>query len=239
MEEYGVDQEPMGSTWGTDAYRAVRNRGVDVETSAATDIMLDARKTKTRDEIECLRQVAAICEAGFQKITETARPGEKESEVWGHASKELWRHGAMVQGGYVTSGPNTWPKHQANTTDRQIRPGDIVYADFYNIGYLGYRSCYYRTFSMGEPTRHRKTPTKQLVTTSMTSSNGSSRGHDRRDMQGLPRQRRRAYRLVRRRRVLADDDQPLGPWAGSAALRNPAHLAWTLAGPSRSRSRRV
>jgi Xaa-Pro aminopeptidase len=28
-----------------------------------------------------------------------------------------------------------------------------VYADFYNIGYLGYRSCYYRTFSVGEPTQ--------------------------------------------------------------------------------------
>ncbi|WP_343161015.1 M24 family metallopeptidase, partial [Halogeometricum sp. CBA1124] len=47
---------------------------------------------------------------------------------------------------------NAWPKHQANTTDRLIRPGDLVYADFYNIGYLGYRSCYYRTFSVGEPT---------------------------------------------------------------------------------------
>jgi len=72
--------------------------------------------------------------------------------VWGDAVRELWRHGATVQGGYLTSGPNTWPKHQANTTDRAIRPGDLVYADFYNVGYLGYRSCYYRTFSVGEPT---------------------------------------------------------------------------------------
>jgi Xaa-Pro aminopeptidase len=62
----------------------------------------------------------------------------------------------MVQGGYVTSGPNTWPKHQANTTDRAIRPGDLVYADFYNIGFMGYRSCYYRTFSVGEPTQAQK-----------------------------------------------------------------------------------
>ncbi len=120
--------------------------------SAATDIMEDARKTKTEDEIECLRQVAAVCEAGFQAIVENAKPGARESEVWGDAVRELWRHGAMAQGGYLTSGPNTWPKHQANTTDRLIRPGDLVYADFYNVGYLGYRSCYYRTFSMGEPT---------------------------------------------------------------------------------------
>jgi Xaa-Pro aminopeptidase len=153
MEEYGVADEPLGIDVANGGLvGAFEDRGVRVDTEAATDIMLDARKTKTRDEVECLRQVASICEAGFQAITESAKPGARESEVWGDAVGELWRHGAMVQGGYVTSGPNTWPKHQANTTDRAMRPGDIVYADFYNVGFLGYRSCYYRTFSLGEPT---------------------------------------------------------------------------------------
>jgi Xaa-Pro aminopeptidase len=154
MAEYGVDNEPMGLDVGsTGLVDAFELDGVEVRTKECVDLMHDARKIKTRDEIECLRMVAAICEAGFQRITESTKPGKRESEVWGDAVGELWRHGAMAQGGYVTSGPNTWPKHQANTTDRAIRPGDIVYADFYNIGYLGYRSCYYRTFSMGEPTQ--------------------------------------------------------------------------------------
>ena len=154
MAEYGVADDPMGiDVSNSGLVSAFEDRGVTVDTEAASEAMLDARKTKTRDEIECLRQVASICEAGFQAIVENARPGRRESEVWGDAVRELWRHGAMVQGGYLTSGPNTWPKHQANTTDRAIRPGDLVYADFYNIGYLGYRSCYYRTFSVGEPTR--------------------------------------------------------------------------------------
>jgi Xaa-Pro aminopeptidase len=154
MADYGVDGEPMGlDIESTGLIEAFEANDVEVRTKACVDLMHDARKVKTRDEIECLRQVAAICEAGFQAITESARPGKRESEVWGDAVSELWRHGATAQGGYVTSGPNTWPKHQANTTDRMIRPGDIVYADFYNIGYLGYRSCYYRTFSMGEPTQ--------------------------------------------------------------------------------------
>ncbi|WP_115863335.1 M24 family metallopeptidase [Halorussus litoreus] len=153
MEEYGVQKEPMGIDVGNAALISkFEERGVDVRTSECTQAMEDARKVKTRDEIECLRMVAALCEAGFQRITETAKPGMRESEVWGEATKELCRLGAMVQGGYVTSGPNTWPKHQANTTDRVIRPGDLVYADFYNIGFMGYRSCYYRTFSVGEPT---------------------------------------------------------------------------------------
>ena len=157
MEEYGVDDEPMGIDVANGALvERFEDRNVVVDTEAATEIMLAARKIKTRDEIECLRMVAAICEAGFQAITERAKPGKRESDVWGDAVRELWRHGAMAQGGYVTSGPNTWPKHQANTTDRMIRPNDLVYADFYNIGFLGYRSCYYRTFSMGEPTQAQK-----------------------------------------------------------------------------------
>ncbi len=152
-EEYGVADAPLGVDVGTPTLvDALDAAGAEVDVETATAVMEDARKVKTRDEIECLRQVAAICEAGFQAIVDGARPGRRESEVWGDAVRELWRHGATVQGGYLTSGPNTWPKHQANTTDRSIRPGDLVYADFYNVGYLGYRSCYYRTFSMGEPT---------------------------------------------------------------------------------------
>jgi len=157
MEEYGVHKEPMGIDIGNQhLISEFENRGVDVRPGECVQVMEDARKIKTRDEIEALRMVAAIIEGGFQRIKETARPGMRESEVWGEATKELWSLGAMVQGGYLTSGPNTWPKHQANTTDRIIRPGDLVYADFYNIGFMGYRSCYYRTFSMGEPTQAQK-----------------------------------------------------------------------------------
>ena len=157
MEEYGVADEKLGVDVGNRGLlEALEERGVETDPETAQSVMEDARKVKTEDEIECLRQVAAICEAGFQRIKESARPGKRENEVWGEAVQELWRHGAFVGGGYLTSGPNTWPKHQANTTDRAIRPGDLVYADFYNIGYLGYRSCYYRTLSMGEPTEEQR-----------------------------------------------------------------------------------
>ncbi len=153
LEEYGFADEPLGLDIPNPRLAgAFEESGVDVRPGAAAGMMADARKVKTRDEVECLRLVAAICEAGFQRIAESTKPGARESEVWGEAVRELWRHGATVHGGYLTSGPNTWPKHQANTTDRVVRPGDLVYADFYNVAYLGYRSCYYRTFSVGEPT---------------------------------------------------------------------------------------
>ena len=151
--EYGVDDRPLGiDVPNGRLVEALDRQDLEVDTETAGEFLLDARKTKTRDEVECLRQVAAICEAGFQRITNELEPGMRESDLWGAAVDELWRQGATVHGGYLTSGPNTWPKHQANTTDRLIRPGDLVYADFYNVAFLGYRSCYYRTFSVGEPT---------------------------------------------------------------------------------------
>ncbi|RQG98092.1 M24 family metallopeptidase [Natrarchaeobius chitinivorans] len=157
LEEYGVADETLGLDVDSPALvAALEERGLEVDVSTARSAMESARAIKTDDEIECLRMVAAICEAGFQRIAEETKPGKRETEVWGEAVSELWRHGAFVGGGYLTSGPNTWPKHQANSTDRVIRPGDLVYADFYNVGYLGYRSCYYRTFSVGEPTEEQR-----------------------------------------------------------------------------------
>jgi len=150
--DYEVHGEPMG----IDApvphlVAALTDRGLDIREAGAGEALHVARQTKTKDEVECLRMVAAICEAGFMAMKNAAAPGVSEQEVWGAACEAVLRRGGEVQGGYVTSGPNTWPKHQANTTDRILRPGDIMYSDFYSATFQGYRSCYYRTFSIGEP----------------------------------------------------------------------------------------
>jgi Xaa-Pro aminopeptidase len=108
-----------------------------------------ARAVKTVDEIECLRMSAAICEAGFQAMKESIKPGVRDNEVFAQMVKKIIDLGGEHGGGTISSGPETWPKAQVDVSDRIIRPGDVVYADLYNIGYNGYRSCYYRTFSCG------------------------------------------------------------------------------------------
>jgi len=119
---------------------------VDAQAGAA---LADARAIKTVDEIECLRISAAICEAGFQAMKEAIAPGKRDSQVFADAVRAIIDLGGEHGGGTISSGPNTWPKSQSDVTDRIIRPGDVVYADLYNIGFNGYRSCYYRTFSCG------------------------------------------------------------------------------------------
>jgi Xaa-Pro aminopeptidase len=120
---------------------------VDVEAGGA---LARARSIKTEDEIECLRVSAAICEAGFQAMKEAIAPGKRDNQVFADAVRAIIDLGGEHGGGTISSGPNTWPKSQSDVSDRIIRPGDVVYSDLYNIGFNGYRSCYYRTFSCGK-----------------------------------------------------------------------------------------
>lgn len=130
--------------------RLLEDRGYTVDFGAGA-ALAQARCIKSEDEIECLRICAAICEAGFQAMRERIQPGTRDNEIWAEAVRRIIALGGEHAGGKLSSGPDTWPKSQSDWSDRIIRPGDVVYADFYNIGYNGYRSCYYRTFSCGRP----------------------------------------------------------------------------------------
>jgi Xaa-Pro aminopeptidase len=151
LSEHGVLSGRIGLDVGQPALQGLLERygyAVDAGAGAA---LAQARARKTPDEVECLRLSASVCEAGFQAMREAIRPGARESEVFARGVARIIELGGEHGGGNISSGPNTWPKSQADTTDRVVRPGDVVYSDLYNIGFHGYRSCYYRTFSCGAP----------------------------------------------------------------------------------------
>src|SRR3972149_1315937 len=60
--------------------------------------------------------------------------------------------GEVVSGVFCTSGPTTWPNLR-HWTGRIVNRGDVVYADMYNASWNGYKTCYYPTFSCGEPSK--------------------------------------------------------------------------------------
>jgi Xaa-Pro aminopeptidase len=151
LSDHGVLSGRIGLDVGQPGLAALLERyGYAVDAGAGAALAA-ARAIKTPDEVECLRLSASVCEAGFQAMREAIRPGVRESEVFARGVARIIELGGEHGGGNISSGPNTWPKSQADTTDRIIRPGDVVYSDLYNIGFHGYRSCYYRTFSCGEP----------------------------------------------------------------------------------------
>ena len=114
-------------------------------------LMLDAREIKSQDEIMLLSQAAAMVDGVYQDIVEALKPGIRENEIVGLASKRLYEMGSdQVEAINAISGERCNP-HPHNFTDRLIRPGDQAFFDIIH-SFNGYRTCYYRTFSVGSAT---------------------------------------------------------------------------------------
>lgn len=119
---------------------------VDIQQS-----MLDARSIKSVDEIMLLSQAAAMVDGVYQDISEALRPGIRENEIVALASKRLYEMGSdQVEAINAVSGERCNP-HPHNFSDRLIRPGDQAFFDIIH-SFNGYRTCYYRTFSVGSST---------------------------------------------------------------------------------------
>jgi Xaa-Pro dipeptidase len=113
--------------------------------------MLDARQIKSSDEIVLLTQAAAMVDGVYQDIVEALKPGIRENEIVALANKRLYEMGSdQVEAVNAISGERCNP-HPHNFTDRLIRPGDQAFFDIIH-SYNGYRTCYYRTFSVGSST---------------------------------------------------------------------------------------
>lgn len=122
--------------------------------------MLDARVIKNQDEIMLLNQAAAMVDGVYQDIVEALKPGVRENEIVALANKKLYEYGSdQVEAINAISGERCNP-HPHNFTDRIIRPGDQAFFDIIH-SYMGYRTCYYRTFGVGWATEPQKDAYKQ------------------------------------------------------------------------------
>jgi Xaa-Pro aminopeptidase len=111
-------------------------------------VFLEARRTKTRDEISLLSQACAMVDAAYDELYRYLRPGVRENECVGLVSKVLYDLGSeYVEGVNAISGERCSP-HPHVYSDRLLRPGDPAFFDILH-SYLGYRTCYYRTFAVG------------------------------------------------------------------------------------------
>jgi len=98
-----------------------------------------------------LNMAAAMGDGVYQDIFEALKPGVRESDIVALANKRLYEMGSdCVEAINAISGERCSP-HPHNFTDRIIRPGDQAFFDIIQ-SYVGYRTCYYRTFSVGRAT---------------------------------------------------------------------------------------
>ena len=121
--------------------------GLDVRDGQ--QMMLDARELKSQDELMLLNTSAAMVDGCYHKIAEALKPGVRESQIVALANHDLYEKGSdCVEAINAISGERCSP-HPHNFTDRLLRPGDQAFFDIIQ-SYMGYRTCYYRTFAVGK-----------------------------------------------------------------------------------------
>jgi Xaa-Pro dipeptidase len=150
LKEAGVEKMPIGiDIIEPPMMFQLQKLGLKVVDGQQT--MLEAREIKNIDEIALLNRAAAMVDGAYDLINEKLRPGVRENDIVAEVNKFLYTHGSDdVEAINAISGERCNP-HPHNFTDRMIRPGDQAFFDILQ-SFMGYRTCYYRTFNVGRAT---------------------------------------------------------------------------------------
>jgi len=125
---------------------ALQAEGIVVQD--AQQVLLDARQVKSIDEIMLLNTACAQVDGAYQLIAEKLKPGIRENQLVAEVTKYLLDQGSEhVDNINAVSGERCSP-HPHVFSDRLIRPGDQAFFDIIQT-FVGYKTCYYRTFAVG------------------------------------------------------------------------------------------
>ena len=147
LKERGLEKEPVGVDIAElPVLFELQKKGLKI--IDGQQLMSEARLIKTVDEIALLTHAAAQVDAAYDELYRAMKPGMRENEAVGLVSKVLYDLGSeYVEAVNAISGERCNP-HPHVFSDRMLRPGDPVYYDILQ-SYMGYRTCYYRTFTIG------------------------------------------------------------------------------------------
>ena len=147
LEARNLHREPVGvDIVELPVLEALRAEGLTVVDGQS--LMQEVRKIKTQDEITLITTACMMVDAAYEALYERMRAGMRENECVALVNQVLYEMGSEhVEGVNAISGERCSP-HPHVYTDRVLRPGDPVYFDILH-SYMGYRTCYYRTFVIG------------------------------------------------------------------------------------------
>ncbi len=118
-----------------------------------SDMVNNARRIKSPQELAYIHQAARIAEIGIGAAQQAMRPGVTELEIWAEAdyamAKAGGEHSAIQK--MMGSGPKSHALH-APASRRKLEHGDIVNLDLSGV-VRRYHSNLARSFSIGEPER--------------------------------------------------------------------------------------
>jgi len=150
LKEAGVHKMPVGiDIIEPPMMFELQKAGLKIADGQQT--MLEAREIKNIDEIALLNRAAAMVDGAYHLVHEELKPGVRENDIVAKVNEFLYRHGSDdVEAINAISGERCNP-HPHNFTDRMLRPGDQAFFDILQ-SFMGYRTCYYRTFNVGRAT---------------------------------------------------------------------------------------
>jgi len=151
LEQRGLLKEPLGvDIVEPPVLFALQREGIRVVDGQ--ELMSVAREIKTQDEITLLNMSSMMVDAAYYDLYKAMRPGMRENEAVALVAERLYDLGSeYVEAVNAISGERCSP-HPHVFSDRVLRPGDPVYYDVLH-SYMGYRTCYYRTFCVGSASR--------------------------------------------------------------------------------------
>lgn len=122
----------------------------NAEFTPKNELVMQLRKVKDKQEIECIRKAAEVTSEGMKAAVEAVRPSSREYDIAAEAEYKMRKSGAgmafdtIVAGGFRSAFPH------ARCSDYEIRRGDLVVIDL-GASFRHYRADMTRTVVAGKP----------------------------------------------------------------------------------------
>ena len=139
VREHGAGNRRIAvDRMGPDSFLALRDEGLEMHDGF--EVMEEARKVKTAEEIVLMRKAIEASEKGIRAMRKFLRPGVTENALWArlHAAN-IAEGGEWIETRLLASGPRTNP-WMSECSMRVIEKGDMVSFDTDLIGPYGYCS---------------------------------------------------------------------------------------------------
>ncbi|EGL83679.1 peptidase M24 [Caldalkalibacillus thermarum TA2.A1] len=151
LRKLGLKQVGIEASLPAGVLRFLEQEMTESSFSFVDSIIMNLRKIKDEDEIDCIRQGIRLCELAFEHILHFIKPGLTERDIGLELEYVLKKNGAdgIKANHVIASGERSALPH-GQATDRVIREGEFVKMD---IGAIvnGYYSDFTRTVVVGEP----------------------------------------------------------------------------------------
>lgn len=122
---------------------------IGLEIIEGKEILEQARKIKSKEEIQCMKASMEVCEKGVRLMRKELKAGITEDELWALLHKtNIENGGEWIEGRILSSGPRTNPWMQ-EASNRIVQQNEIVSFDTDMVGPYGYCADISRTFVEG------------------------------------------------------------------------------------------